>query len=290
MRLRYLLCWMVGVFAATLVVGQPADTTRATANDSLAPLPAKLPQRGYAEWINTNAYLPVINKATAVSQIPHRKSAKDLAFYFMLGLLLYLGIIRTLYSRYFSNLLRVFFNTSLRQSQLTDQLLQAKLPSLFFNVLFLLVSSYYLFLLLIQSNGLGFDQWIWWPVCLLAIGGIYVLKYSILKLAGWLTGYRQQAETYIFITFLINKMIGLLLIPGIVIMSFSQPLLVQVTTLASFVIIGLLLVMRFVRSYGLMQHNFRVSRLHFFLYIIGLELLPLLLIYKTAVLFVDKNL
>lgn len=290
MRLRYLLCWMVGVFAATLVLGQPADTTRATANDSLAPLPAKLPQRSYAEWINTNAYLPVINKATAVSQIPHRKSAKDLAFYFMLGLLLYLGIIRTLYSRYFSNLLRVFFNTSLRQSQLTDQLLQAKLPSLFFNVLFLLVSSYYLFLLLIQSNGLGFDQWIWWPVCLLAIGGIYVLKYSILKLAGWLTGYRQQAETYIFITFLINKMIGLLLIPGIVIMSFSQPLLVQVTTLASFVIIGLLLVMRFVRSYGLMQHNFRVSRLHFFLYIIGLELLPLLLIYKTAVLFVDKNL
>jgi hypothetical protein len=281
---------MVGVFAATLVLGQPADTTRATANDSLAPLPAKLPQRSYAEWINTNAYLPVINKATAVSQIPHRKSAKDLAFYFMLGLLLYLGIIRTLYSRYFSNLLRVFFNTSLRQSQLTDQLLQAKLPSLFFNVLFLLVSSYYLFLLLIQSNGLGFDQWIWWPVCLLAIGGIYVLKYSILKLAGWLTGYRQQAETYIFITFLINKMIGLLLIPGIVIMSFSQPLLVQVTTLASFVIIGLLLVMRFVRSYGLMQHNFRVSRLHFFLYIIGLELLPLLLIYKTAVLFVDKNL
>ena len=289
MRLRYLFVLLSWMLTATISFAQPADTLRPMPDSASyrPPVPAR---RNYADWMENNQWLPFKSKAKEVLQVPHRQASKDLAFYFMAALLLYLGIIRTIYSRYFSNLLRVFFNTSLRQSQLTDQLLQAKLPSLLFNILFLLVSSYYLFLLLIRKQGLDFHQWIWWPICFLGIWMIYVGKYSILKLSGWLTGYRQQAETYIFIVFLINKMIGLLLIPGIILMSFSQPLLAQVTTIASFVLIGLLLILRFVRSYGLMQHNFRVSRLHFILYIIGLELLPLLLIYKTALLFVDKNL
>lgn len=289
MRLRYLFVLLSWMLTATISRAQPADTLRPMP-DSVSYRPPVPAQRNYADWVESNQWLPVKSPAKQVLQLPHQHTNKDLAFYFIATLLLYLGIIRTIYSRYFSNLLRVFFNTSLRQSQLTDQLLQAKLPSLLFNILFLLVSSYYLFLLLIRKQGLDFHQWIWWPVCLLMIWIIYVGKYSILKLSGWLTGYRQQAETYIFIVFLINKMIGLLLIPGVILMSFSQPLLAQVTTIASFVLIGLLLILRFVRSYGLMQHNFRVSRLHFILYIIGLELLPLLLIYKTALLFVDKNL
>ena len=59
-------------------------------------------------------------------------------FYLIAGIVLLLAFFKYFNSRYFTNLFRVFFNTSLRQSQLTDQLLQAKLPSLLFNLFFIL--------------------------------------------------------------------------------------------------------------------------------------------------------
>ena len=68
-------------------------------------------------------------------------SSNDIVFYLLAGLILLVGIIKFFFSRYFTNLFRVFFNTSLRQSQLADQLLQAKLPSLFFNAFFTILAS-----------------------------------------------------------------------------------------------------------------------------------------------------
>ncbi|MBK7884324.1 MAG: hypothetical protein IPJ81_11420 [Chitinophagaceae bacterium] len=71
----------------------------------------------------------------SVSIIKHNyDSEKNTVFYILTGLVLLLGILKVLYYRYFQTLFRVFFNTSLRQSQLTDQLLIAKLQSLIFNI------------------------------------------------------------------------------------------------------------------------------------------------------------
>jgi hypothetical protein len=76
----------------------------------------------------------------------------------------------------------------------------------------------------------------------------------------------------------------------VIIIAFSGMNIVKVTIVLSYAIIGLMMAMRFFRSYGLLQTSLKVSRLHFILYIIGIELLPLLLIYKGAVVFMIKNL
>ena len=39
--------------------------------------------------------------------------------------------------------------------------------------------------------------------------GVYVLKYSTLKFTGWITGLNEATNTYIFVIFLINKIIGI---------------------------------------------------------------------------------
>ncbi len=232
-------------------------------------------------------------KASPVSRIEslRKPDSRDAAFYFLAFLLLVLGLLKLAYSRYFSNLVRVFFNTSLRQSQLTDQLLQAKLPSLLFNLFFILIGGYYIFLLMAIFGKITFGDWpVVLPICIIALLLIYLVKYWVLKFAGWITGHRAQTETYIFIVFLVNKMIALALVPLVIVMSFSQQGLVQVALILSFVVIGSMLLMRFFRSYGLLQHGIRVSRFHFFLYIIGIEVLPLLLIYQSAMIFISKNL
>ncbi|HMC98856.1 MAG TPA: hypothetical protein VKH37_01840, partial [Ferruginibacter sp.] len=82
----------------------------------------------------------------AALAVEHRHSDnKDWMFYVLVGMLLLLAIFRFFFARYFGNLFRVFFNTSLRQSQLTDQLLQAKLPSLFFNIFFIISGGLYIY-------------------------------------------------------------------------------------------------------------------------------------------------
>lgn len=220
-----------------------------------------------------------------------KPDSRDAAFYILAILLLALGFLKLAFARYFSNLQRVFFNTSLRQSQLTDQLLQSKLPSLLFNLFFVFIGGYYVFLLMVIFGKISFSEWpVVLPFSILSVMVIYLVKYWVLKFAGWITGYRSQTETYIFIVFLVNKMIALALVPLVIVMSFSQPSLVRVALIASFVIIGAMLLMRFFRSYGLLQQGIKVSRFHFFLYIAGVEVLPLLLIYRAAMLFITKNL
>ncbi len=215
---------------------------------------------------------------------------KDSLFYLLALVMLILGILKASFSRYFSNLLRVFFNTSLRQSQLTDQLLQAKLPSLFFNIFFVLISGCYLFLLLHYFSLISYPSWIILLWCIGAVMVTYMVKYLVLTFAGWLTGYRQEAETYIFIVFLINKIIALLLMPLVIIIAFAEKDLQKVAVIASFVLIVVMVLMRFFRSYGLLQQKLKVSGFHFVLYILAVEILPILLIYKAALVIVGKYL
>jgi hypothetical protein len=242
------------------------------------------------EILKDNFLLNSQSMPVAVLQNQRNPVIKDPVFYFTALLLLFLGILRVTFERYFSNLLRVFFNTSLRQSQLTDQLLQSKLPSLFFNIFFVVIGGLYVYLLLIYFGKATYVDWQVLCFCILAVFAIYLSKFIVLRFAGWLTGYKQEAETYVFIVFLINKMISLILVPLVVIIAFSGYQLSKVGVIVSFIVIGMMLILRFFRSYGLLQHRLKVSPFHFFLYIIGVELLPILLIYKGALLIMSKSL
>ena len=53
-------------------------------------------------------------------------------------------------------------------------------------------------------------------------GLIYLVKYCALKFTGWVTGLKEITNTYVFVIFLINKIIGIFLVPFIVILAFSE--------------------------------------------------------------------
>jgi hypothetical protein len=216
---------------------------------------------------------------------------KDSMFYLIAGMILLLAFFKYFFSRYFANLFRVFFNTSLRQSQLTDQLLQAKLPSLLFNLFFSISSGLYAYILLSHFQLIPINNnWILIFASMALMGLIYLIKFSTLKFTGWVTGLSEVTNTYVFVIFLINKIIGIFLVPFIVVLSFSDIAIVKIAILISLMSIGIFLLLRFFRSYGLLQNQLKISRFHFILYIIGIELLPLLLIYKGLMVYLSKNL
>ena len=217
--------------------------------------------------------------------------SKDATFYFIAAIVLLLAVFKFLYNRYFTNLFRVFFNTSLRQSQLTDQLLQAKLPSLVFNLFFIVSAGVYLYGVLLYYHLIDDkNKWIMILFSITFLGLIYLIKFGTLKFTGWVTGLSEITNTYVFIIFLINKIIGIFLVPFIVILSFSDIAIAKVAIIVSLMSIIIFLLLRFVRSYSLLQNQLKISRFHFILYIAGIEILPLLLIYKALMIYLTKNL
>jgi len=89
---------------------------------------------------------------------------------------------------------------------------------------------------------------------------------------------------------LINKILGILLIPFIIVIAFSPDYLKKTAVIISLLMVGIMFLLRFLRSFSLLHSQIKVSRFHFFLYIIGIELLPVLLIYRGVMILLNKNL
>jgi hypothetical protein len=286
-KLRLLFCMLVfiGIFATA----QQPDSV-AVIVDTVA-APANRHQLAIQNLLQQNTFLN--SKGVAVA-VPVKYKAVDnsdnIFFYLLLVLVFLLALLRFFYGRYIGTLFRVFFNTSLRQSQLTDQLLQAKLPSLLFNLFFVLSTGTYTYFLLRHYNAIpNFKYWLVWACSIAMVAAVYLSKYSSLKFTGWLTGYSHTTSTYIFVIFLINKILGIVLLPFTILMAFAGPKAATVAALVSLLFIGLLLLMRFLRSYGLVQSQLKINRFHFMLYLAGVEVIPLLLVYHVALILLGKK-
>ena len=265
--------------------------------DSTVPAPPQIDTVFVSPEINifqnltdSNAFVNVTGTPGALPVIAKERNDNLLFFYFVAGLLLIVGLMRTFYSRYFSTLFRVFFNTSLRQNQLTDQLMQAKLPSLILNIFFVITAGLYIFLLL-QYYGLRGDISDWSLISLSAgaVGVCFIIKYLSLRFTGWVTNFKNEADTYIFIVFLLNKIAGILMLPFIILLAFSTNNAASVAVTVSVILLGLILLMRFFRAYALLSSKLKISAFHFFLYVAALEILPLAVIYKGVRLFLSLN-
>ncbi len=268
----------------------PVDTNQV--DSSLLAKPVVSYDSVLARFLSNHTFLKAALKGGALVISPRKDNSRDYLFYLVAGMALMLGCLRYFYARYFTTLFRVFFNSSLRQSQLTDQLLQAKLPSLLFNIFFVIAGGFFIFLMLTYYSWTetNVNWWLFLPACIAAVAIIYTVKYFTLKFTGWVTSYKSPADTYIFIVFLVNKIIGILLVPVIVLIAFSQSGIMKVTMIAAFFVVAILLIFRFFRSYGLLQGQLRLSRTHFFLYIMGVEILPILMIYKGLMIYLNKSL
>ncbi|MDX2048857.1 MAG: DUF4271 domain-containing protein [Chitinophagaceae bacterium] len=203
-------------------------------------------------------------------------------FYLFCSLLLLLAFLRLVFDKYFVDLFRVFLNSSLRQKQIRDQLLQAPLPALFLNIFFVLSGGVFLYFIL-QHYGLGsgYNKWILMGLTMLGLSFLYTGKYFVLKLSGWIFDRRLAADIYIFIVFLVNKIMGLFLLPVSLFIAFAAPpsrgLMIKVALGG----IIALLIYRLIRSYSALRNELKISQLHFVLYMCAFEILPVLLIYRV---------
>lgn len=219
----------------------------------------------------------------------HRVS-KDEIFYLVSGLLLFLAFVKLVFARYFTNVFRLFFQPTFRQKQTREQLQQNNLPSLLLNLFFIFsTSAYASFLLEYYHFAIG-NFWLIFLYSVAALTIIYLSKYIFLSFAGWVFNVKEATDAYIFAVYLINKILGVLLIPFTLIIAFSQPTVINISITLSILLILLLFIYRYLVSYAPVRREVKVSPLHFLLYVCAFEVTPLLLIYKTLVIYLNKSL
>jgi hypothetical protein len=215
----------------------------------------------------------------------------DGIFYFITGLVLYIALMRLFFYKYISTMFTLFFRATLRQQQLREQLLQAPLPALLMNIFFIAsLAAYCTFVAGHLQLSFYDDFWTTFMYAVIAIGGIYIIKYIFLNVVGWIFGISNVTDTYIFIVFLINKMIGIFLLPFIALLAFPTPSVLPAVLMVSYILVGGMLFYRFLISYRPVRSEIKLNRFHFFLYLCAFEIAPLLLIYKVLLAFVDRSL
>jgi Domain of unknown function (DUF4271) len=268
---------------STLITKDSSLTKPDTASTTFHPF-MKAYRSVYDSILSANKYINIKAHVQLFIAAKKKSNGKEFIFYALCVVLLILGLFKTFYSTYFNNLFRVFLNTSIRQTQLTDQLLQAKLPSLFLNIFFGISAGFYIWILFKHYNPPRLiDSQLFLPFCILAVSGLYFVKYCIIKFMGWIGEMHEAADNYIFVIFLVNKIAGILLIPFIILLAFAMPLWINYLITFSLLMIGLFFISRYIKTYGILEYKFPLNPLHFAIYIVAVEIVPLLLIYKLVV-------
>jgi len=219
-------------------------------------------------------------------QSPHIMVSQTADFYLLLFLCLILGLIRFMDTRYFINLWRAFWNPTLSNRQLKDQLQGAGLPNLLMNIFFTFAGGAYMYYVVRfftpQRSGVI-------PPSLLIImliagtGLIYLSKYAAVRFSGWAFRVEGITEHYLFNVFLINKVLAVTLIPFIIALAFANHEWAQQVVVISFITSGILLLNRYIRSWQVFGSFFQYSKFHFFMYLCASELLPLAVLMKLLV-------
>ncbi len=271
----------------------PKDTTQTDSlhklavNDSLQLTPAstaKIQRNILDKIMANNRFINTKDEAVYFLEEERTPVRKEFLFYSLCAVVLILGVFKTFFSGYFNNLFRVFFNTSLRQTQLTDQLLQAKLPSLILNIFFAVTAGIYIWLLFVHFNPprlLSIKMLL--PFCMAGVAVIYFIKYCFLKFMGWVSDIQQITDNYIFVIFLVNKITGILLVPFIIVLAFARANWIPSVATISALFLGLFFLSRYIKSYGVIEKKIPLNPFHFIIYVTGAEIVPLLILYKVAI-------
>ncbi|PQJ10833.1 hypothetical protein CJD36_012750 [Flavipsychrobacter stenotrophus] len=231
---------------------------------------------------------PLMNARLIVSdiQLTHNWESQTSDFYLLLSLCLLLGVIRYIDQRYFVNLWSAFWNPTLSNRQLKDQLQGAGFLNLLMNVFFAIsVGSYMYYVVKFytpQHSGVIPSSLL---IIMLIVGTaiIYTSKYLAVRFSGWAFRVEGVTEHYLFNVFLINKILAIVLIPFIIILAFADASVARQMIVVSFIAGGLLLLNRYIRSWQVFGSFFQYSKFHFFMYLCASELLPLAVLMKLLV-------
>ena len=229
-----------------------------------------------------NKKLPKNKQSVYAINVVRQPAHEDEQFYILAGLLLFTGIVRAAFPKYFITIFQLFFQSAQRQRQSKENIAQDVLPSFLLNLIFIF-SGGLLLTAFIKNNDFlrPIPFLLLWMYACAALSVVYIVKSLFITFFGWSFGAEEPAANYRSIVFLVNKIAGLFFIPLLLLLTYSNGSGFTVLTTIVIVVISILLLYRYIVSLSMAGKKLNINPVHFFLYLCAVEILPLLVTYKA---------
>jgi hypothetical protein len=193
--------------------------------------------------------------------------------------------IRAFYFKIFRQIVSAFFSNSISNQIVRDENILVQRASVLMSFIFYLTSALFLYQVSIYFNwqyrfiGEGFLRFL---VACLIIAFAYSIKMVMLKGLGEVFKLDKPVATYIFNIFLINNILGVLLIPVVISIAYVVTLSSGIMIYTGIVIVIIAFIYRLVRAFSIWMTLQGVSLFYLILYFCTLEIAPLVIIIKLA--------
>lgn len=234
-------------------------------------------------YVEAHPYFPWLASPVYLISPERGPSGMDWLFYTLLGSLAFFGLLRRGFGRYLADLSVAFFDQAIRQAQIREQLARQALPAQLMNLQFLFNAALFAHLLSpdVRLPGLpaaGHGAQIGGFMLLTA--AVYVVKGVVVRTAGYLSGKPAEAEGYLFIVMMVNKIAGIALIPVNILLAYLGGDFGALMAGVVLLLLSALFLFRFLRCYEYVQREFHLGVLGFLLFLASFEVMPVLVLGK----------
>jgi hypothetical protein len=222
-------------------------------------------------------------KTIHTNPVPLNRENSDWTFYVILFIVGAFTFIKVIHSKNLKQIREAFLSNTMSNQIVRDESILFQRASVFLTVIFYIVGALFLYKLSTFYEvsypylPSGFGRFL---IFVLLISLVYSLKLILLKLVGFIFQVDRAVTSYIFNVFLINNVLGIVLIPILICVFFMPPAYITSLIHVGEALVVLAFVYRIIRgiTIGLSYPNFSVYYL--FLYLCSLEIAPLLFLIK----------
>lgn len=213
---------------------------------------------------------------------PRLASNRTGPFLLALLLLFVFSLARLVFPRYFVNLFQIFTGLSNSKRHIRDQLENDNRASLWFYTIFyislgFLVYQFYMRNSIHPFSGVWYVNYI---VCSLGVFMLLNLRSGLIRLIGWVFKRSDYVQLFLFNKKLVNEFLGLILFPVCILILISSGKVKFALMVIAALLCVTLFLYSYVRNLSVIRNLFRISFVHFLLYICALELIPVLILIK----------
>lgn len=209
------------------------------------------------------------------------RSNLEWIFYTFLFLFLFTAILGKYSNGLLRKLWKIYINDGFIYRQSKDQMAQQPLLSIALNVLFIFSTGLFVFF------GMDWDlqftgnmRWYLLLSSFAVIALIYIFKNIFFRILGWAFGQDEVFEDYLFVVFLNNKLMGLILLFASFLMAFSSTSSSIFIFKFTLFLIALMFLYRLLRGYQVFSRQSRIGLFSLLLAFISLELIPSAVVVK----------
>lgn len=206
---------------------------------------------------------------------------KSWMFYLLLVLTVLLVFLRVNYAREFSEVFQIFKPIGINQQIFRDNFGIVKLGTFLLSLNSTLIMGVYLFLIAYHFQ---FFPPYWWLLCasLIVAASVLIMRFGIMRIAGVLFPFKKEINFYQFNEVQLNRVTGVLLLPFLLIITFTPNTISQFAIPVSFILMVAIILFRYIRGFSIGGDYFAKHKFHFLVYICTLEIAPFVIFVKLV--------